>query len=137
MDGGVQHDAPDRQVEPTEVFGVALVLQIVEDRHIRTREKMGAVKPGLNRTWTPAAQRERQAGLLPKDARGAVRGAHRLRGKVEIRLCGSQILSGFAVRENGVLVFLIDRGQCLQQAAQIDLRASYAARNQIKRVDAD
>src|ERR1035437_2171070 len=138
MRGPEQEKLPERQVEPTEVLGVALVLKVVKDRDLGTGAEKRRGETGIQHDVERMAQGgQRQHGLLPKYARRTRNGANGLRQALEVRLLGDQGGTGFPIRENEVLVGGIDPGETGQQAAQIDLGAADSARNQVQRVDAD
>src|ERR1039458_3921702 len=91
-----QKEIPERQIVPAEVFGVALVLQVVKYRDLRAAAKDGRGEAGVEQHVEPAADGgQGQHGLLPEEARRTVDGAHGLRDPGEVGLRGEQAGASF------------------------------------------
>src|ERR1019366_1354265 len=90
-DAREQKEIPERKIEPAEVFGMPLVLQVVKDGDLRAATEDGRGETGVEEHVEPAADGgQGQDGLLPEDAGGAVDGTYRLRHVSEVGLRGNQ-----------------------------------------------
>ncbi len=126
------------QIEPAEVFGVALVLQVMKDGDLAAAADERRGEAGIEEdVETEARGGQRQGDLFPQQTRGPVYGADGLRHMGEVGGRWNQRSPGLAVGEDEVLVLRIDFGERGKQGAQINFGAADTAGNQVKRVDAD
>jgi len=91
---------------------VALVLQVVKHRDLRAGAEKRRGETGIQHHVERMAHGgQRQRGLLPQHARRTRSRPNGLRQAPEVGLPGDQVGTGFAVRENEVLVGGIDAGE--------------------------
>src|SRR5579884_1749004 len=135
---GPEKELPGGQVEGAEIFGAALVLEIVEHGHAGARRQQGAGESRVQQHVAAGAlYSEGQAELFIEDALRAILGAHLLRRSPKICRAWDERRVRFAIGENEVFVHRVDFGERVQEAAQIDLRAANSAGNEIESVNAD
>jgi hypothetical protein len=132
-----QH-APERQVEPAKVLGMADVLQIVKHRDLRAsrKQRRGETRVQHHVQLEPRGS-HRQRQLLPQNAEGTRSRADGLRQGLKVRPRWRELRPGFAVGEDEIFVDCVDLGQRGEQAAQIYLGATHAAGDKVESVDAD
>ena len=138
MSAPVEEEVPEWPVEPTEILGVALVLEIVKDGDLRAAAEERRGEAGVQHRVQALPRRgNRQQTLLPEDACGTVHRPYRLGAVEEIGLRGHQIRACFAIGEHQISVAGIDLRQRCEQRAQVDFGATHGAGNQVERIDAD
>ena len=134
--GCPQKNIPEREIEPAEIFGMPLVLQIMKDSHVRHGSEDWRGEAGVQQHVELVAGRfPHQHGLLPKNSRGTILRMHGLLLPMKIRLVGDQVLAGFQVPKHKILVCLIDPSKSCEQFSQVHFGAADSAGNEVKRVD--
>src|SRR5260370_16315698 len=125
-------------MEPTEIFRMPLVLQIVKHRYHRGTANDGSGKSRIEQYVDALLRdRKRKDELLPQNASRPKRRTDLLRRMQKIRLLRNQVRARLAIREHNVVIHRVDRSQRLQQVPHIYLSAANASRDEIKRVNAN
>src|ERR1700722_16649701 len=89
-----QQHLPKGKIEPAEIFGVALVLQIVKNSHASTGTKNGGRKSRIEKdVEAPPRGLHGQKLLFPQNSRWPEASRHGLRLAMKILLAGNKILT--------------------------------------------
>ena len=129
---------PGPALQQLEILGLLLVLQVVNDRHSPASAEERRSKSGRKQNVQLVAEAAQgQSRLLVNQPPRAERSPNPRIDRVKIRRGRADLLVGFAVEINEILVALVDCRQRRQQIAQVYLGSADSAGNQVKRIDAD
>ena len=131
-----EQQVPERKIEPAEKLGVPPVLQVVKHGNRRAFRQYGHCEAGVQENVNAMfGELRRKKYLFPENTLGAIACADR--AGYGAKPGRNKLIGRFAIDKYQIFVGFIDGVECLQQAGEVDFRATHCTRYEKQRVNTD